>query len=247
MQRGIQGVAYAMNAYSEKLNITANNIANIQTTGFKKQNASIRSFDSYMVKEIANNSRKFLGNLGNISLASGLSAPYTDFSQGNITETGYRTDFAINGDAFFVVEGPNGIRYTRNGSFTFDDEGYLITKNGEYVLGENGRIFSPSREIDIAKDGTLSTGGRLRLVSFLDLTILENDGVGNFVTDEGNVIPAGNFEIIQGSLETSNVDVLEETKNLLELRRNYESCQMAIRMIDATMEKAANEIGKVQG
>ena len=106
MQRGILGVAYAMNAYSEKLNITSNNIANLQTTGFKKQNASFISFDSYMVREISNNSRKLRGNLGTVSLANGLSDPYTDFEQGIVRETGNRNDFAINGDGFFVIESP---------------------------------------------------------------------------------------------------------------------------------------------
>lgn len=178
--------------------------------------------------------------IGTMSAGVNVKKVVVDFSQGSIVETGGKYDVALNGSGFFKVQGDNGeIYYTRNGAFTVNANGELTTIDGYRVLGQNGPI-------DIGRGQELN-------VSMLDVVDLDNKEylrkVGNNLYQmpediEGEEAPFGG-EVLQGFLEDSNVDSIKEMVEMINLLRNFESCQKAIRVQDEMLEKSANEIGRV--
>lgn len=254
MLRSIQGIAYCMQVQSDRINVTASNIANISTGAYKKEVVSIRSFDDVLASIVQYDTKKPIGTLGPLSLGSAIGERRIIYEQGFLQQTDFDTDFGIRGDGFFVVETPSGIQYTRAGNFTFDRDGYLVTQEGYYVLGENGRIHIPDRSLVVDLNGNIQNVpidgdpwyvDRFQVVYFNDLNRLQRIGTGYYTTDDANVNTMGTSDILQKHLEVSNVDIVKETQDLLEARRNFESCQQIIKMIDDTVGKAANEIGKI--
>jgi flagellar basal-body rod protein FlgG len=246
----MQRIAFSMKTQESKMDVIANNIANANTRAYKKEALTTRSFGEYMLNAIENNKKSPAQiPVGAISLGVGFAAHRSVFTQGDLQETGYSTDFAINGDGFFVLETPDGLQYTRAGNFTFDDEGYLVSQGTGlrgYVLSEDGRIQSLDRNIQIDKNGFISGGGRLRIQHFNDLGLLTKEAGGNYTnTDPQNISQQGSYTIMQRYLEASNVNVIDETRDMLVVKRNYESCQQIIRMMDDTLGKAANDIARL--
>lgn len=177
----------------------------------------------------------------------------TDFSQGNMVETGGKFDISLNGPGFFKVEDQNGkVFYTRDGSFSMNNQGELVTLEGHRVLGKNGPItIGENGDIEVTKDGQVISNGKT--LDTLDIVDLDNGEylrkIGNNLYKmidgvEGEEIPF-NGEVLQGYLEGSNVDSIKELVEMITLMRNFESCQKVIRIQDEMLEKSANEIGRV--
>ena len=178
----------------------------------------------------------------------------TDFSQGDMVETGGNLDISLKGPGFFKVEGQNGeVFYTRDGSFSVNNQGELVTLEGHRVLGKNGGpiTIGENSDIKVTKGGQVISGGEA--LGTLDIVDLDNeeylrkignnlykmiDGVG------GEEIPF-NGQVLQGYLESSNIDSIKELVEMITLMRNFESCQKVIRVQDEMLEKSANEIGRV--
>lgn len=212
---------------AKAMELTANNLANVNTIGFKKD---ILSFSSFFYPWETRS-----------SVPQGTNSPIlygakTDFSQGMIKETGNSFDFALEGDGFFVVQTPSGIRYTRNGSFRPGSKGELLTQEGYQVQGENG----PAK-VDGDKVGTLGVR------EFRDLSGLEK--VGNSLyrpIGEGNPAQvAKRTTVHQGKLELSNVNVVMEMTGMIETMRAYESKLKAVQTLDEVSKKTVNEIGRM--
>lgn len=247
MIKGIYASAIGMIPNKLKIEIIANNLANIDTTGFKKDDIFIRILENAVLD---------INKSGGDELSGLLITKYTSFEQGNLKQTGNPFDLALNGKGFFVIQTPNGLRYTRNGSFTIAEDGTIVNSNGHALIGSNGAIKFPditkleNLEIKITKNGEIYVGDRLidkiRVVWFEDLSKLKKEESNYFFVDEssGEVELAKEFEIFQGFLEGSNVNPIEEMVKMIEASRIYEANYKMVQHQDETLTKI-NEAGKL--
>jgi flagellar basal-body rod protein FlgF/flagellar basal-body rod protein FlgG len=217
-------------ALQRELDVIANNIANLNTTGFK---ADGDVFQEYLMPGAR--SDRFRGPDRRLSFVLDR-ATWHNLSQGPIEKTGNPLDVTIDGDAFLAVQTPQGERYTRNGALQINAQGQLVTSQGYTVVGETGPIvFQPGdKEIAISRDGTItvkvgtnveeSQRGKLRLVGFAQPQRLTKDGTSLFVAPAGVAPqPAPTAGIIQGAVEKSNVHAVAEMTRMIEVTRTYTS------------------------
>lgn len=205
-----------------ELDVVSNNIANINTTGFKVDTAVFEEFlmPGARHDDFAHGDRK-------MSFVQDRST-WHDMSQGPIRQTGNPFDVAIDGKAFFVVQTPRGERYTRNGSFQINPQGQLVTTEGYQVMGDAGPIQfqTTDKDVTISRDGTVAVPdgprGKLRQVTFENGQRLQKDGSSTFSAPDGVVAaPAQYPHVIQGAVEQSNVKSVIEMTRLIEVTRHY--------------------------
>lgn len=211
-------------ALSRELDVVANNVANINTTGYKADRSQFEEFLKTRARDTQTGSRV------SFVLDRGI---WHDMNQGNVERTGNSLDVAIEGNGFLAVQTPRGERYTRNGSLHINATGQLVTSEGDAVLGDSGPItLQPNdNQISISRDGSISVRegssntdslrGKLRLVTFSDVQQLKKDGGSTFSIDNGAPQTATNANVIQGSLEKSNVYGVVEMSRLIEITRSY--------------------------
>ncbi|WP_300380949.1 flagellar hook-basal body complex protein [Clostridium sp.] len=240
---------------SKQTNIT-NNIANANTTGYKSDNLTMKSFDEVMIqnKDKLINGRNVRQQLGTISLGAKVDTVDTTFTQGTFKNTDKQTDFAIEGRGFFLIQKGNEIVYTRDGNFKVGTDGYLMNTSGDKVLGVNKNtgtiepIFVGSDKIVIDKENNIYVGDRavhtLGTADFEDYSSLKKIGDNYYSGD--NAILNANVSVTQGSLETSNVDVTTEMVDMITTMRSFETNQKIFQIIDETLDKAANQIGSIR-
>lgn len=231
-------------ASQQRLDVLANNLANVNTAGFKRDRMVFESL---------------LANVKNPSQATATltDAPVmseakftTDFSAGPVKQTGNTLDLALDGDGFFVVNTPQGRAYTRQGNFHLDGSSRLVTADGYEVLGNGGPITVKGGKVEIdSKGGVIVEGNRvasLEIVDFPKPYQLQKAGDALFLpTGQGGEQPATSTGLKQGFLEDSNVNPILEMAQLIETTRYYESCVKAIRSYDDMAAKAANELGRL--
>jgi flagellar basal body rod protein FlgG len=176
----------------------------------------------------------------------------TDFTPGGINQTGRSLDVALAGDGFLTVQTARGERYTRNGSLSLDSSGQLITGAGDLVVGTAGPITVPPGEVSIGEDGTLSVNGRsidrLKVVRFDDPhSALLKEG-GSLFASTGTQPPAEAVDtrVMQGSLESSNVNTVTEMVAMLQQQREFDSLQRSVTMtINDLGRKISSQIGSI--
>lgn len=219
----------------KQYHIIANNLSNIETTGYKKD---VPIFWRIMTEA----SNKYSNPNTDISA--------TLFEQGDLKRTGNPLDLAIDGEGFFKVQTPWGVRYTRSGNFQLNREGKLVQSNGFPVLGQGGEIALGSGSIVVATDGSIRVNGveqgKIALVTFPDLTSLKKEGQTLFeAEDPQEEKEAVDSTIHQGSLELSNVDSMEEMVQLLDCLHTFEACQKVVQANDEMDDKAINQLGRL--
>lgn len=219
----------------ENMDIFAQNIANINTSGYKRERLSFRDF-------LVPADNNITGAADGRTMAV-LSKNLTDFSQGALVKTGNPVDLALKGPGFFALEGG---MYTRNGNFTLDGEGYLVTQDGKKVLGDGGPVSVQGSNITISPSGGIQVDGisvaKLRIVDFDDRTALKKLNGGVFATAaQGNDIEG---QISQGYLEASNVDAVKELIDMIEAHREFETYQKMIQTFDEASSKITNDLGR---
>lgn len=237
--------AYTGMAYrTQALNVTGNNLANMETPGFKKSKIVSGAFGEYLAYRID----KEQTGVGNCAYGAAVLDFYLDFSEGNIHLTGGKLDLALNGAGFFTVMDEEGKEYlTRNGRFALDMEGFLVDEGGLFVAGQNGRIQIQG-EAEISEFGEVLSDGEvidtLKLVTVEDEKMLH--ALSDCLFDYPNT-PEGNFEgkVARGYLESSNVTLIDEISDMIVHSRAFQSCAQAVKMADEIRQKTANEIGKV--
>jgi flagellar basal-body rod protein FlgG len=174
----------------------------------------------------------------------------TDFSQGSIRESGNPLDAAITGPGFFVVTTPDGERYTRQGQFHLDATGAVVNASGYPVQGDNtAEIQLPPGRIEIDTNGTIAVDGvqaaKLRVVAFADLAALAPEGAALF-TANGEAAPTdvdpSETQVIQGSIELANVDMIRGLVELIDVSRGYETYMRAIQEVNGTLQTAIQEV-----
>ncbi len=250
MIRGLYTSAMGMIVQQKRQENVSNNLGNIETNGFKKQELIAKAFDQVAVKNRANVSNQ-LSSIGDIHLGVMVDDLYTDFEQGILEETSNPLDFAIQGEGFFTIELPNGeLAYTRDGSFKINENGQLTTKQGYLVLDNNLQsIPLENEEIQVDGNGTITLpNGQttiLKIVNFPDGQALHRLGENMYTMEGRQVVGANGYSIKQGFMEKSNVNPLEELVKMIEITRSFESNQKVVQSIDETLGKAVNEVGRL--
>jgi flagellar basal-body rod protein FlgG len=249
---------------------TTNNIVNADTTGYKKEHLVSHSFDEVLVRRLNDShilSQRSITGLprhlphnyyfpnrapavGPLHLGTQVDQLYIDFTEGNLDGTERSTDLALVGDVFFVMQTPDGERYTRTGAFYINEQGYLIDGEGHELLGENGPIYVGGLNFNVDVFGGVWVDNAfvdtIRVVSFEDNGMLRRQGSNLYYSLEEPQAAPNPYRIMQGFLETSNVDIGREMVDMLSLYRTYETNQRMITMIDETVGKAVNEIGRLR-
>ncbi|MEJ5250897.1 MAG: flagellar hook-basal body protein [Chthonomonadetes bacterium] len=244
MLRGLQIAASGMLAQQVRHDVIANNLANADTTGYKADEAVFRTalesaiwrhHDPYRGAEAP--------RVGVMPFGTEVDEIHTDLRPGAITLTGRSLDVAIDGDGFFVVNTPQGERYTRDGAFRQLADGTLVTTDGMPVLGTRGVIRSAGVPITIAPNGDVLANGqvvdRLRIVQVQNAV---KEGANRFA---GNAQPLQQFSLQVGALERSNVSVVQAMVDMITAMRAYEASHRAVLAHDETLQRAVNDVGKV--
>ncbi len=247
MIKGIYISGVGMMPNKIKIDVIVNNLANINTTGFKKDNIFIR---------ILKNASLDINKNGGGELSGLYVTEYTSFDQGNLRHTGNPLDLAINGNGFFVVKSPDGLRYTRNGNFMITSDGKIVNSNGCVLIGLGGEIKLPAisevknLDVTITRNGEIYVGDKfidkIKIVWFDDSTKLKKDSATGFVVSDGanEIHLSEGYEIYQGFLEGSNVNAIKEMVRMIEASKIYESNYKSVQHQDETLTKA-NELGKL--
>jgi len=225
------------------LSKVTNNLANANTTGYKGDYPSFESFFAGRTRGVTKDNT-VSSDVSIVKLNDGINT-----QQGPIKQTGNPLDLAIEGNGFFVVNTPQGPRYSRNGNFTLDSDGKLVTNTGFPLAGESGDISISGNKVVIKEDGSVMVDGRnagkLRLVSVNDHKNLLKEGNNLFSLKNGGLeTETEEFKIIQGSLEMSNVNAIREMTRLITISRSYGAYQKVMQSMDDMKAKSITNIGK---
>ncbi|HSV31352.1 MAG TPA: flagellar basal-body rod protein FlgF [Atribacteraceae bacterium] len=252
MIRGIYTAASGMNVFEIKQGVLANNLANIETPGFKADLLRAEAVYERAISRFTDEQSPI--SIGSLSIGAQLISEHqTDFSQGRIETTGNHLDFALQGGGFFVVATPEGEGYTRAGNFALDTDGRLVNVDGFPVLGTTGEIVLPPGGTFLVDDqGRIRVDDeevdQLRVVDFDDRNLLVKRGLNNFFPVDDLVEPreAVGFRVVQGSLERSNMNVVEAMVTMIETLRKFEAAQRAIQSQDLALQRAVNDIARLR-
>jgi len=234
-----------------RLDILSNNLANVNTVGFKEDRTYFQLLETETMELPGSDvdARPYIAPIlsGDPSLEY-----YVKFTQGSLRQTGNPLDLAIEGDGFFNVQTPEGVKYTRNGNFMLGENGLLMTPEGYPVLGQGGNIqleeegpITIDREGNIEVDG--STVGSIRVTRFPDSQNLQKVGESLFrALDNGaSAIPSENFAMMQGYVELANVDPVRGMVEMIEALRVFEAYQKILETLDEVDSQAVGEVGVV--
>lgn len=245
MNSGIYSAVSGSLSAMRKLDVISNNLANVNTPGFKKDKMSFEGL--------------LAGNVNPPAVPQGSTADpilqkeniYIDYASGPVSQSGNPLDLALEGDGFFAVTTPEGTAYTRQGNFRTSADGTLVTSDGFPVQGTGGtRISIKGNHVEIDAKGAVTVDGTLAgtigVVDFDKPYNLTKIGSALFVPADQQVTPkAGKAEVQQGHIEGSNVESISEMVQLIETNRYFEACSKVIKGFDDMAAKAANDLGRV--
>ena len=264
--KGIYSAVSGAMAQSSRLDTIANNLANVNTSAFKKDRQVFSEYlsafekpdDLIRVPRVPASIESFYDMQGGDNAYVNPAGTYTNFEQGAIKATGGNLDFAIEGKGFFEVLTSQGIRWTRNGGFQIDNSGRLVTKEGHPVLREGQgdpaqrAVTLSSRNVTVSHRGEIFDGGntigRLAVVDFVQPDDLQKQGSSYYAlkSNAGSApLQTEEMKIHQGFMEGSNVNVVEEMTDMITANRVFEAAQKAVKGHDQMDEKLINVVGKV--
>jgi flagellar basal-body rod protein FlgF len=264
MLRGIYSAASGMLANQTKMDVIAQNLANVNTPGYKRETTISQSFQSLLIQRI--NDRPEPGQVDNVPTIVGpmgmgtfIANTATRLTEGPLQSTGNPLDVAIRGDGLFVVQTTNGLRYTRQGNFQQSADGRLVTADGWQVQLQGGAIAqaAPGERLKITRGGEVWAGdrllGQLQIAASTQLGPLSKEGAGLWAVTPGGqqamiVGPGeanGGYQLETGSLEASNVNPITEMVEMISTMRAYEAAQRTIQTQDETLRRAVNDVGRI--
>ena len=235
MENSILVAVSAQDVLRRNLDVIANNIANLDTAGFKAERFMVTAFpvEASRPRTEVPGTTAFVRDLATVR----------DASDGRLAETGNALDLALRGEGYFVVSTADGDRYTRNGHFRLDDGGRLINEDGLPVQGLGGGplVFAPEdASIEIAGDGTISSErgqiGKLRVVRFDDPSAMRAAG-GGLGTSEAAPQDVAQPQVLQGTIEKSNVEPILEMERLIRVQRAYDQAKQLVDREDERIRK----------
>ena len=260
MLKGLYTAYTGMRNEQKRMDIVTNNLANTDTTGFKKEGVTNQAFSDVLAYRIKDSTTPGVDakRLGSMNMGVKIGETYRDFSQGAFKTTDNTFDLALSGNGFFTIEfkdkeGNTSTMYTRDGNFNMTQDGYLVTQDGDFVLGADGNHIKLTPEIKdvsidrqgrIYQNGTLK--GTLQLNDFEDYDYLEMYGENLYTQVEGATRKAPDCQVHQGYLEASNVETVAEMVEMITITRAYEANQKVIQAYDDSLQISANQIGRVQ-
>lgn len=273
MLRGFYTAASGMLAQQRRAEILSNNIANANTPGYKSEQGVTRAFPEMLLSYIETDlyGQVKQKQIGPLHTGVYLQEILPQYTQGNISETNVPSDIALieeelptfeetnlKGTLFYAVATPDGqIKYTKNGHFTLSEEGYL-TIGGNKVLATDGNpIVMTSQNFDVTQNGQIYIDGEPTIqqidVRFAeDIRNLVREGNGLYRTVDGTNLPSAvnneeiRYQLKQGFLEGSNVDIAQSYTEMLSAYRTFEANQKVLQAYDRSMEKAVNEVGRIR-
>jgi flagellar basal-body rod protein FlgF len=225
MDNTINIMATGLKYRTQSISMTANNIANVESVGYKHSELTAAEFSNYLMNRIDENG---LTEIGAANRGVTANAVITDESQGNVYSTGSYLDFALDGEGSFTLTGAGGGQIlSRDGRFRKDENGYLTDSDGNFVMGENGRIYVGNRYMWVSPNGGVWIGG--------------------YYADRLRITADGDFtgKVMQGYLERSNVNITNEMAAMIEDSRAFQSYSQIVRSADKILEKTVTEIGRV--
>ncbi len=259
MLRSLSTAATGMDAQQTKLDVTANNIANVSTAGFKKSRAEFEDLMYQTVRAAGASTSANTRLPTGLEVGMGVRAVGTQRqnTEGDLVQTGNSLDVAVEGSGFFTVQLPSGeVAYTRNGSFKLDNEGKLVTQDG-YALGTEISVPTDAQQVTIGADGTVTATvpkqaqpvelGKIQLATFANPAGLAAQGHNLFKETAASGTPIlgnpgddGIGTLTQGSLESSNVKIVEEMVDLISGQRAYEINSRVVQAADEMLQQTAN-------
>lgn len=249
MFKGFYNLASGMITHGKNLDVISNNMANVATAGFKEDCFTGQTFDEVMWTRVGNKIKDYI-DIGNISYATVPSQVYTDYTQGAFDETGMPLDFGIEGEGFFAIRTDDGIAYTRAGSFTLDEEGYLTLPGFGRVLDINQEeielVTDKIKTDDFGRIYTENGGflGQIGVYEFEDNGQLVKNPQGMFTG--GGQPQLGTAKIYNGMVERSNVGLVQQMVKMITTQRAYQSSATVTKMYDQVMGQASSDIGRLQ-
>ena len=265
--KGVYTALSGAMAQAQRLDTIANNIANVNTPGFKRDQQVFREYltanekpsEVIQVPRIPASIESFYDMQGGDKSFVDSIGTYTDFTQGGLKSTGSPLDVAIDGKGFFEIATPNGVRMTRHGSFSMDGNGQLVTKEGYPVLAAGGPGSDPASRVIRSQGGqlTITDGGevfdgqnpiaKLSLVDVADKDSVQK--VGNSLYEfksnaRPEIVAMEHPNLRQGFLESSNVNIVKEMTDMITTTRTFESAQKAISAYDSMTDKLVNQVPK---
>jgi flagellar basal-body rod protein FlgG len=262
MLRGIEAAKNGMLSTLDLHDVIANNLANVNTTGFKQSKLVFKDIQETVINKMEQTegiSQK-LYKLGSLSQGSSSDMMVIDFTQGGIKDTGNPLDLAINGQGFFKIQMPDGnVGYSRNGSFIFQEDGTITTKNNMPLLDDQNSPIQidlsqkQQKNIVISGNGTISAGkqilGKVDIVDFKDKVNIKAIGNSLYVPTnpkQNQPVTPEKYNLSQGSLESSNGNIIESMVNTINAERAYDSLNNVLQMDSKSLEKAISSVGRVQ-
>jgi flagellar basal-body rod protein FlgF len=237
MDSGFYSAFTGLAARMQSLDLLANNLANVNTAGYKAQKEFYSAFSASLSNRALSPVNMAINDYGLMGGAR------VDFSAGVLQTTGNDTDVALDGTGFFVVKTQAGDRYTRNGNFSLNNTRQLVDPRGNLVQGQDGPIQLPSGKINISTDGTISVDGalvaQLKVVDFAPGTQLQPEGNTDFVAPAGATPIASTAQVRQSMLEASNSDAVSSAVSLIALQRNAEMMQKALTIFNTDFNQTA--------
>lgn len=272
MVRGFYNLTSGMLTQSRRLDVISQNMVNTSTAGYKADTYHEIAYQEYTIQRIGNTRSSEGVDIGPSHFKTVSQEISTDYTQGAMEETMLPLDFALQGDGFYAVQwewpvetdysdpdyDPNAdlgteetISYTRSGSFSIDEEGYLFLPNFGYVLdgGEN-RIMLGTDKILCDEEGNIyneETGALLATLgvfTFPDNAELERDTRGMFIGEGAQAAEAGSYSISQGFVERANVDLMSEMVLMMATQKAYQACATMSKIYDQVLTKITTEIGR---
>ena len=247
MIRGLYTSTTGMLAAQTQSEVIGDNVANVKTPGYKEQLASNISFPSLLIQRMGGNRASETVQIGGMGTGVGVDRAALSNVQGDLQTTDVKTDLALMSQGYFVVQTPLGERYTRNGHFQTNGNGMLQSPDGYALLGEKGPIGPLSSEFSVNADGTIVDKGRsvdrLRVVE-IPADALKLEGQSVYSASQPVQASAG-AQVLQGSIEASNVDLSGQMMKMMTVMKAYEANQKVIQTQDEMLGKAVNEVGKI--
>lgn len=248
MIRGLYTSTTGMLALMNKQDVIASNLANVNTTGYKKDHASILSFSEVLINASGGKSTSGRAQaVGSMSLGAEMGEVNFVNTGGPLINTGGAFDIAIAGDGFMAIQTPAGEMYTRNGNLTRDSMGRLMDQDGHLVLGENGPIVIDGDRVSIDETGAIYVDEKY--VDTIKIRRFAEGGIqkigSNMFAASSAGMPADGTIVQQGYLEGSNVEPSSEMVEMIAAVRSFEANQRVLKTHDELLGKAVNDVGRL--